>query len=201
VKETRTADKLVEKYQREEQKSADDPFRNDSAFTDWVPSYVESNYNTPETAKTFEAYGWRWHSVAKFLKATKLTYQRQITYDHVPHPKCGVRVKPVRNLLRIKPARQLSQFGIHGLFDRQNVADRIAQLAGNLTSGAVTVMFVWMWRFWQWRGESLGAECRLVLNRDLSAGFSRTGSVKELVVIAESEFSSVHTRAPVAISS
>jgi integrase len=82
VKETRTADKMVEKYQREEQKSADDPFRNDSAFTDWVPGYLESNYNTPETAKTFEAYGWRWHSVAKFLKGTKLTYPRQITYDH-----------------------------------------------------------------------------------------------------------------------
>jgi len=82
VKETRSADKLVEKYQREEQKSEEDPYRTGSAFTEWVPGFLEANYNAPETAKTFEAYGWRWRSVAKFLDGHKLTYPRQITYDH-----------------------------------------------------------------------------------------------------------------------
>ena len=62
-----SADKLVDRYEREESKSATNGDRQHSAFVEWVPGFLESNYNTLETAKTsFEAYGWRWHSVAKF---------------------------------------------------------------------------------------------------------------------------------------
>jgi len=56
----------VDRYEREESKTATNGDRQHSAFVEWVPGFLESNYNTPETAKTFEAYGWRWHSVAKF---------------------------------------------------------------------------------------------------------------------------------------
>ncbi len=82
VKETRSADKLVDRYEREESKTATNGDRQHSAFVEWVPGFLESNYNTPETAKTFEAYGWRWHSVAKFLTAHQIKYPRQISYDH-----------------------------------------------------------------------------------------------------------------------
>ena len=85
---------------------------------------------------------------------------------HVPHPKCGVRVNPVRNLLRIKPPRQRSQFGVHGLFDRQNVADRIAQLAGDLPGGAMLAVLVWMRRFLSEGGPVVGSGKRTGLGFD-----------------------------------
>jgi site-specific recombinase XerD len=47
-----------------------------------VPGFIETNYNRPETAKTFEAYGWRWHTVQKFLTAQQIKYPRQISYAH-----------------------------------------------------------------------------------------------------------------------
>ncbi|MGA3182583.1 MAG: tyrosine-type recombinase/integrase [Verrucomicrobiota bacterium] len=82
VKETRSADRLVERYEREESKTAGNGDRQHSAFTEWVPGYLDSNYNRPETAKTYEAYGWRWHSVTKFLETHQIKYPRQIAYDH-----------------------------------------------------------------------------------------------------------------------
>ncbi len=124
-----------------------------------------------------------------------------MTVIHVPHPKCGVRVNPIRNLLRIKPPRQRSQFGVHGLLDRQNVADRIPQFPGDFPVGAVLAVLLWMRRFLRRSGESLGAGNGLALARDLTAGIHGTCRVKELVVIVESEFSSVHTLAPIAFAS
>ena len=82
VKETHSADRLVEKYEREEKKSNGQSERQGSAFAEWVPGFIETNYNRPETAKTFEAYGWRWHTVQKFLTAQQIKYPRQITYAH-----------------------------------------------------------------------------------------------------------------------
>jgi hypothetical protein len=56
-----------------------------------------------------------------------------------------------------------------------------------------------MRRFLRRGSQSLGAGNGLALNRALAAGVRRTSRVKERVVIVESEFSSVHTSAPVAI--
>ncbi len=77
--------------------------------------------------------------------------------------------------------------GVHGLFDRQNVADRVAKLAGDLPSGTVTAAFILM-RWFRRRHLALQARNRLALNRALTAGFDRICRVKELVVIVESEF-------------
>ncbi len=82
VKETHSADRLVERYEREEKKSNGNGDRQGSAFAEWVPGFIETNYNRPETAKTFEAYGWRWHTVQKFLTAQQIKYPRQISYAH-----------------------------------------------------------------------------------------------------------------------
>src|SRR6266498_3709203 len=106
----------------------------------------------------------------------------RVTLIHVPHPKCGV--------------------GVHGLFDRQNVADRVAKLAGDLPSGTVTAVCILMRRRrFRRRHLSLQPRNRLALNRALTAGFDRTCRVKELVVIVESEFWSDFTHAPVSFSS
>jgi hypothetical protein len=72
----------VERYEREEKKSNGNGDRQGSAFAEWVPGFIETNYNRPETAKTFEAYGWRWHTVQKFLTAQQIKYPRQISYAH-----------------------------------------------------------------------------------------------------------------------
>jgi site-specific recombinase XerD len=82
VKETRAADKLVERYALEEKRTANDPYRHHSAFPEWVPSFLETNYNLPDKQRTFEAYTWRWHNVQKFLEAEQIHYPRQINYEH-----------------------------------------------------------------------------------------------------------------------
>jgi hypothetical protein len=56
-------------------------------------------------------------------------------------------------------------------------------------------------RFLRRVGQSLGAGNGMDLNRALAAGIHGTCRVKELVVIVESEFSSVHTGSPVGLTS
>src|SRR3984957_4376032 len=63
-----------------------------------------------------------------------------MTVIHVPHPKGGVSVNPLRNLHRVQTAGPRRLIRIHGLFDRQNVADRVAKSAGDLPRRAVAVM-------------------------------------------------------------
>jgi len=60
---------------------------------------------------------------------------------HFPHPKGRVSVNPLGNLYRVQTAGPRSRIRVHGLFDRQNVADRIAKLSGDLACRAVAVMF------------------------------------------------------------
>jgi hypothetical protein len=42
VKETRQADNMVERYGLEEKKTVSDPYRHNSAFTEWVSGFLDS---------------------------------------------------------------------------------------------------------------------------------------------------------------
>jgi hypothetical protein len=114
----------------------------------------------------------------------------RVTLIHVPHPKGGVSVNPLRNLNRVQTTGPRSLFGIHRLFDRQNVADRVAKFAGNLARRAVAVMIAG--RLSIAIHTPLRAQGRTSRAITTAIGFDFAGGPEELPVVIESILRTIH---------
>ena len=109
---------------------------------------------------------------------------------HFPHPKRGVFVNPLRNLRRVQTTGPSRLIRVHRLFDRQNVAYRVAKLLGDLARRAVAVMLAG--RLAIALHTPLRARDRASRAITMAIGFDFAGGPEKLPVVIESILGTIH---------